>query len=128
MIGGIWIFELRNPFTAPKAAPTSKTTITARNQCIEDCSPTAIAAERASSDPTEMSNPPPIMTKVEPIAIMPIIELCLNMFMIFLQDRKLGVISEMTSANTKNAMMILYFPRKLTNLDLTAGPDIQLTT
>ena len=75
-----------------------------------------------------MSNPPPIMTKVEPIAIIPIIELCLNMFMMFLQDRKLGVISEMTSANTKNAMMILYFPRKLANFDLTAGPDIQLTT
>jgi hypothetical protein len=129
MIGGIWIFELRNPFNRSKGGTNQQNNNHGENQCIEDWSPTAIAAERASSEPTEMSNPPPIMTKVEPISHSSDYRaLPEYVYDVSPKTERLGVISEMTSANTNNAMMILYVPRKLANLDLTAGPDIQLTT
>lgn len=95
-----------------------------RDQCMEDCNPTAIAAVKAINEPTEISNPPPIITKVDPIAIIPTIELCLKTLIMFLQDMKLGVRKDIIIINNKKAKSSLYFPPIFIPFNLKPELDI----
>jgi hypothetical protein len=81
----------------------------AKPQCIYCCNPTHIAAVSASNEPTEISKPAPIITKVVPIAIIPIIELCLRMLRILAQDKKPGVIIDKKIHNKINTNKIPFF-------------------
>jgi len=68
-----------------------------------------MAAVKASTEPTDISKPAPIITKVVPIAIIPIIELCLRILRILAQDKKLGVIIDNKTHNKININKIPFF-------------------
>jgi len=68
-----------------------------------------MAAVRASNEPTEISKPPPIITNVVPMAIIPIIELCLRILRILAQDKKLGVIIDKKTHSRINISKIPFF-------------------
>jgi hypothetical protein len=106
---GMCIFAAKKPFNIPTNAPTSRTNKMAKPQCIYCCNPTHIAAVSASKEPTEISKPAPIITKVVPMAIIPIIELCLRILRIFAQDKKPGVITDKKIHNKININKIPFF-------------------
>jgi hypothetical protein len=81
----------------------------AKPQCICCCNPMHIAAVSASNELTEISKPAPIITNVVPIAIIPIIELCLRILRILAQDRKPGVIIDKKTHNKININKIPFF-------------------
>jgi len=68
-----------------------------------------MAAVRASTEPTEISKPAPIITNVVPMAIIPIIELCLRILRILAQDKKPGVIIDNKTHNKININKIPFF-------------------
>lgn len=76
IIGGICILPLK-PLKTTRGS-IIKTSDTARLKCIWCCRPTLMAVVKASNDSTEISKPPPIITNVVPIAVIPIIELILE--------------------------------------------------
>jgi hypothetical protein len=115
-MGGILILALKNPFSVPNKPPMTITNKIAIGQGTKFWKPMTMAAVSARVEPTEISNPPAMITKVDPMAIIPTIELCLKTLSIFTHVRNLGVMNEIIIVRTKNAIMILYFPSTLKKL------------
>ena len=73
------------PATTPAAMPASSITIAATQ------------ADSAAVEPTERSKPPPMITKVMPIAITAMIEDCTRILLRLIGDRKRSVSSVVTT-------------------------------
>jgi len=64
----------------------------------------AIQADKARTAPTDRSMPPDTMTKVMPIAMIPITDICLNIFAILVGVRKTSELTERIANKTRNAI------------------------
>ena len=74
----------KKPLKNPKTKPRANVTINAKiGLCPAFNSDAITAPQKASIDPTERSIPPVSITSVIPIAIIELIEVCLNTFNIF---------------------------------------------
>ena len=109
MMATMCTFAVSTPFTSPATEPTASTTMIAAYHGMLCCSFRLIAAASASSEPTEMSNPPPMMTKALPMAMTPTIELCRRMLSRFVVVRKFGVMMEMTTPMKRKPIISPYF-------------------
>ena len=91
IIDGIPILTDNAPLHHPKKTPTRKAIKDARLQCMKYCKPIVMEPLNANMEPTDISNPAPMIIKVVPTAIIPMTEPWRKMLKIFSIVKKLGV-------------------------------------
>ena len=115
--GNILNFEMRTPFTRPRAVVTARVSrqagITPQPRFMTN-SPRRTAAS-ASCEPTVRSMPPAVITRHIPNAIEPFIATCFATFIRFLPLRKLGSAMLRHTSMMKRITPIPYFPIKRRN-------------
>ena len=99
------------PLISPKTAPVATPTIKATKGEWALSPVTKVAAtieENARTEPTDKSIPPVKITRVMPIARMPLIEVCRRMFEIFSGVRKYLLRKVSATHKRRNAIIIPY--------------------
>src|SRR4029450_4286805 len=101
-----------HPFISPKTAPVRMPTSKATNGDWGLSPVTKVAAtmdENAKTDPTDRSIPPVKITRVIPIASIPLIDVCRRMLLIFSGVRKYLLRKVNATHSRRNAIMIPYW-------------------
>tara|TARA_Y100001960_G_C14552189_1_gene766330 strand:- start:583 stop:933 length:351 start_codon:yes stop_codon:yes gene_type:complete len=104
IIDGIPIFTDRAPLHHPKKNPTNKAIKDAKPQCMKYCKPIVMEPHSANMEPTDMSNPAPMIIKVVPTAIIPMTEPWRKILKIFSTVIKLGVKKDNPAQNKNKTM------------------------
>jgi len=111
MKGAMLVREMMKPFTTPKPVPIAMPRRMDSGMGMPSVMKLAeTMLEMASTDPTERSIPPPVMTIVIPSATMAVMELCSKMLRRFFCERKFGafIAKKVTRIKSPNRMPDLF--------------------